>query len=141
MRDEWLEIIEEVRGKPFQWGARGPGAFDCWGLVLHVLYRLGKTGMPDWEPPVEVEGVARVLQRQQKLAQDAAHLPPGWIKVDTPAPGDIVAMGTTPLATHAGVWTPFGVLHVSEGMGVIVSSLRYLQTVRLQVHGYYRWEG
>lgn len=32
---------KDLLGKPFRWGARGPDAFDCWGLVMAVFRRAG----------------------------------------------------------------------------------------------------
>lgn len=38
---EAAELAREQVGKPYQWGAAGPDAFDCSGLVQHVFGLLG----------------------------------------------------------------------------------------------------
>jgi cell wall-associated NlpC family hydrolase len=37
-----IQMAATQRGKPYVWGARGPGAFDCSGLTQYVYSRLGK---------------------------------------------------------------------------------------------------
>jgi hypothetical protein len=41
--------INDLIGKPWRLGARGPDAYDCWGLVREVLQRM-RPGLPlpDW---------------------------------------------------------------------------------------------
>ena len=34
-------IYEDLLGKQFEYGARGPDKFDCWGLVMEMLKRDG----------------------------------------------------------------------------------------------------
>lgn len=38
--------VTDLLGKPYKAHARGPGAYDCYGLVIEVEKRLGHT-MPD----------------------------------------------------------------------------------------------
>lgn len=38
--------VNDILGKPYKAHARGPNAFDCYGLVIEVEKRLGHT-MPD----------------------------------------------------------------------------------------------
>ena len=40
--------LAELPGMPFMRGARGPAAFDCWGLVLEVRRRLDLPMPPDF---------------------------------------------------------------------------------------------
>jgi len=41
--DRVLHVAYNQRGKPYRYGAAGPNAFDCSGLVLYVFHRaLGK---------------------------------------------------------------------------------------------------
>jgi cell wall-associated NlpC family hydrolase len=37
-----VQIASYQRGKPYRYGAAGPRAFDCSGLVMYVFARLGK---------------------------------------------------------------------------------------------------
>jgi cell wall-associated NlpC family hydrolase len=41
--------INDLIGKPFVMGARGPDAYDCWGLVREVMQRMRPgLALPDW---------------------------------------------------------------------------------------------
>lgn len=44
-RLEFLTKIHEQIGKPYVWGAKGPDAFDCSGLVTWALWDIG---ICDW---------------------------------------------------------------------------------------------
>jgi len=37
-----LHVAESKHGAPYRWGAAGPRAFDCSGLVLYSFKRVGK---------------------------------------------------------------------------------------------------
>ena len=41
--------VNDLIGKPWRLGARGPDAYDCWGLVREVMQRM-RPGLPlpDW---------------------------------------------------------------------------------------------
>ncbi|EPM7558098.1 tape measure protein [Enterococcus faecium] len=40
-RGQFLKLAEQQQGKPYVWGAAGPDAFDCSGLVMWALQQLG----------------------------------------------------------------------------------------------------
>lgn len=73
----WLTLQE---GKPYTWGAKGPEAFDCSGLVTAGLYEMG---LPDWR---ETHNAARLMRE----------LP----KVKTPSFLDLCFYGPNGNATH-----------------------------------------
>lgn len=89
-------------GSPYGWGAAGPSAFDCSGLVLWSYAQQGKT-------------VPRTSQ-----AQMAGGTP---VSRDQLQPGDVV--GFYPGATHVGIYAGDGkVLHASTyGIPVQVVSM------------------
>ena len=39
--------VQDLIGKPYVHGARGPDAFDCWGLCAEIYRRMGKE-LPDY---------------------------------------------------------------------------------------------
>jgi len=41
-----LRKARAQRGKPYRWGAQGPRAFDCSGLVRYVMHSVGVNGLP-----------------------------------------------------------------------------------------------
>jgi murein DD-endopeptidase len=68
----------DQRGKPYLWGAKGPDAFDCSGLVTWLLHELG---VCDW----------RAEHNAQRLYNELS-------KTEAPRPGDLVFYGAGP--TH-----------------------------------------
>jgi cell wall-associated NlpC family hydrolase len=41
-----LKIAKQQQGDPYRWGATGPNAFDCSGLVLYSTRKAGIKGVP-----------------------------------------------------------------------------------------------
>lgn len=70
-------------GEPYVWGAEGPDAFDCSGLMQWIF---GKVGIE----------LPRVAREQQKFAT----------RVTDPRPGDLVFWGSP--ATHVGLYVGDG---------------------------------
>jgi cell wall-associated NlpC family hydrolase len=112
-RPPWRAIdaaLSELVGRPFSRGARGPAAFDCWGLVLEVRARLGLPLPPDFA--------------SGELARDAVHAlflterPEGWRRGDLTLGGIVLATD----AAHAGIHLAGRILHASR-RGVVAWSL------------------
>lgn len=38
-----LSVVAAQKGDPYRWGATGPNAFDCSGLMMYSFKRVGKT--------------------------------------------------------------------------------------------------
>lgn len=94
-------------GKPYAPCARGPEAYDCWGLVWEIERRLGLE-LP-WFPVS-----ASVAQCVRAIAGDRAN----WEQVGEPAEGDVVGLSYSDVLHHVGVWIAGGCLHALEGAGV-----------------------
>jgi len=98
--------LNALVGLPYRRGARGPTAFDCWGLVLEVRRRLGQPLPPD----VARDGLTPEQVRALLRAQPAE-----WVRVE-PALGAIVLASD---AAHAGVLVGLRVLHTQAHAGVV----------------------
>ncbi len=104
-------------GLPWRFGARGPDAYDCWGLLHECRQRFFGGGIPDTvlgEP-------ARALYAHKLRSGE-------WQLVACPQHGDGVLLreGDRP---HVGIYLDLdggGVLHAMEGRGVIFTPLRGL---------------
>lgn len=60
--DDW---VAEMLGKPFEMGARGPDAFDCYGLVIDAYRRLQGTELIDYtDPPTMGAEIRRVMTNE-----------------------------------------------------------------------------
>ena len=71
---ELSDVVDELLGKPFRLGARGPDAFDCFGLVGWLYREVYGIEIPD---PTHAGSVGRI------------HLLFDHGEIGTPSPGDI----------------------------------------------------
>jgi len=130
----WEKVAYDLVGKPFLWGARGPDAYDCWGLVAEALNRVDLPVPPDLMLPDDtVEHTTRTLEQQ--IAS------PAWVLQTKPEPGDVAALSTNKRIHHVGVLTPWGVLHTAARCGAVISRERQLRAMGYQRIEYYRWAG
>lgn len=83
-----LQFIVAQLGKPYVWGATGPGSYDCSGLMLRAFQASGVTSMP------------RVSQGQQAWASP--------IDPKDVQPGDLVFLGRP--AYHVGIYIGGGLM-------------------------------
>lgn len=124
------EFIACNLGKPWQAGADGPDAYDCWGLV-RAYYRhvLGVV-----LPIVDVDALSPLDIRREFAAEAHRH---GWHPC---APGDhaAVLMGKNARPSHVGVWWQGSVLHCVEGAGVVYQRPLALRLAGWHVLGAYR---
>lgn len=123
--------------KPWQNGAQGPDAFDCWGLVRHALkHHYGIDA-----PAVDVDAyhlrdVVELLS--EHLSSDR------WRKLDRPQDGSCIVMSQSKKPTHVGLWLDInrgGVLHVFEGSNVVFSSPSALRLLGYNMLGAYQHAG
>lgn len=103
--------LNDLIGRPYRYGARGPAEFDCWGLVLEVRRRLGLATPPDFATRVLAPEHARALFRDNR--------PSGWELV-APRHG---AIAYAAAQAHAGVLVAGRVVHAVRGSGVVAWSL------------------
>lgn len=105
---ERRRLIGSVLGCPYQAGATGPQAFDCFGLVACLaLPLLGRA------VPYDAAGILRARRTFQPVARP-------------PLTDALVVMGQQD--RHVGVWLApeCMVLHAVEGRGVVVDDLQAL---------------
>ncbi len=93
-----LQFIVAQLGKPYVWGATGPGSYDCSGLMLRSFQAAGVTSMP------------RVSQAQQVWATP--------VDVKDVQPGDLVFFGRP--AYHVGVYIGGGLMMDAPFTGAYV---------------------
>jgi hypothetical protein len=103
-----VAAVEKFAGDPYVYGASGPSAFDCSGLVQYVLTNLGVSGVP------------RTSEAQWAWVQQIpqSQLQPGDL-VFAQFPGDNASPG------HVGIYTGNGQVLSAEdpAQGVGYSSL------------------
>ena len=115
----WLDLL----GKPFKQDARGPEAYDCLGLVLAVLHRLG-TPVPDWNSSEHILALA--------LEQ--------WQPVTTPQAGDLILLRSTHPRWHVGLMIDADqMIHAHDYAGVVIERISCFPWQN-RVEGFYRWK-
>jgi|LakMenEpi03Aug12_release.lakeMendotaPanAssembly.Ray.scaffolds.fasta_scaffold08531_13 hypothetical protein len=113
-------------GKPWESGAQGPDAFDCYGFFRHVQRE--HFGIEVQIVNVDAGSIAATVR-----AFDDKGRFDGWRQVDEPADGDAVLMSQARHPSHIGVWIIDralginGALHCVEGAGVIYSTPQALR--------------
>lgn len=114
-------ILGELIGKPYRERARGPEAFDCWGLVAYARPRIfGGPVLPDEDiAPANLSRVARAFADPRRRA--------GWVSLPVSRPfaapdGAIVMMARGGVPHHVGLWLqPEGaMLHCCAAQRVVM---------------------
>jgi cell wall-associated NlpC family hydrolase len=111
------EFVNEYIGIPYVCNARGPTAFDCYGLVLHVYERVANIKLPDWgvkdaETETAIKSITSALQ--ESYDNDLFRV------VDQPQDLDVAVLKRHKMAHHVGVYINHGILHCSVSSGGVV---------------------
>jgi hypothetical protein len=121
-------------GRPYRVGARGPDAYDCWGLIAACCPWLPD----DWaNEDLAVRKVIAIIEGQ---ATDTR-----WRRESEPCAGAVAIFGTGQRATHTGlVWPVFGgfrVIHALPKVGVVSHQISMMERMGLRLKGIYTWHG
>lgn len=120
--------------KPWEAGARGPDAFDCWGIFREVYLR--ELGIP------LAMRQALPLDGQQVASAVAEEMEDGcWRRVSKPIDYDGVALSQGLEIHHVGIWIEADgglVLHALDGRGTVATSLATLARMGYRKIEYYR---
>ena len=114
-------------GKPYRLGARGPDAYDCWGLLLDVYQRQFGIVLPTL--PGISAATAVKISREIDLASKEE-----WDEVQTPFDGCAVAMSQSKAYHHVGIFVEADgskILHASDNYRVVIES-----TKRIALRGF-----
>lgn len=123
-----LSYITGVIGRPYRIGARGPDAFDCYGLVRFVLGELQGLGLPD------DLGRPIVTTRDQAEAMLSHPERENWMEIPAHEAQDLdlILMGNVlGRDFHLGLFmqagSNVGVLHVDQTRGVVFDDMPSLK--------------
>lgn len=128
-----MNWIESLIGKPWRLGARGPEAFDCYGLVVWI-YRTQLGKRLDSLESLNVADLASVLRAVE--SQDRH-----WRELAKPEHLCLVGMSTHTRIHHVGVWLDFEggkVLHAMEGGTVVAQKVVSLKSAGFRTFKFYR---
>lgn len=131
--------VNDLVGRKYALGGRGPDAFDCWGLLMHVFRDQRGIDLPDWNR-------GAVTRREVIMArQDAgAAFHGGDIAsvVEHPEDWDVALVERPAGLWHAGLVIGHGVLHASSGHGVVFEPRgRFQDSNGLKYVRFWRWHG
>lgn len=129
------EFCMTLIGKPWVSGARGPDAFDCWGLLFHS-YRERKGRELSLLANLDAKDVRAVLRASK---QEKQH----WQEIPEPEHFCAVMMSTNRHGHHVGLWIEEGegqggVFHAFDGAGVVFQHRASLQFSGIQNLKFYR---
>jgi peptidoglycan DL-endopeptidase CwlO len=125
------ESYDDLIGKPYELGATGPAAYDCYGLVVEVLSRLGFT--------INTDLAAEWIRMYQPGLIDPEDITELECEIDeTPRkPGDLIIMRADPSegrATHVAVHIGKNlVMQSTRKIGVHVVPFRVLEPMTVEV--------
>lgn len=116
---DYLDLL----GVQFQYGGRGPDAFDCYGLVRELHRRQG-VEIPDLQSPEVLSDIANLLNAQKyRWRQVAAKPADGVIPMSEFQPGRVLEIRMRGHACHVGfVHKPRWFLHTFETSGGVVQN-------------------
>jgi len=122
----------DLLGKPFEYGARGPDAFDCYGLACE-LYRRSGLQLPDYESSDQPEA-----QGSSFIDGANRYLTP----VADKQPLDLILFQIVPrYVSHCGVYLGHGrFIHVMHKIRVAVEELAS-PVWEKRIRGIYRFTG
>lgn len=119
-----MDWVARYIGKPWEPGACGPEAFDCYGLVRAVYRDRYGIQMPALDASaVSALSCARAMR-------DYGDYGP-WERVETAEDGGVIQMGHARRPHHVGIFVGGRILHAVMGSGVVMQSL-----ASLRMHGW-----
>jgi cell wall-associated NlpC family hydrolase len=127
--DSWaLEVI----GCPWVSGARGPDAFDCWGLVSWVY--ANRRGMT-LNPYASLDA-KNLFQVNSTVTNERGF----WEEIEQPEELCLVAMSKRQVIHHVGVWLSASrlVLHAMDKSSVIAQNVFSLRSSGFSTVRFYR---
>ncbi len=120
----------DLIGKPFRLGARGPEFFDCWGLCLEVGKRVGIIYPFDFTPDNSEQQNASICHRRDN----------DFVQLEKPEPWSIVTFKLTPpYVDHCGIVLPncWQFLHILEGHSVAINRIDH-KILNRRIEGFYK---
>ncbi len=130
-----MSEVAALIGKPWERGASGPDAYDCWGLarkVQSILFNRELDDIPD--PPDSPKELARFIVGHRQRDK--------WTLAESPSHGQIVEMVQVRNPFHIGVYLNIdrgGIIHSLENTGVRFDKLDVLKAVGWRKFNFYEW--
>ena len=127
--------LDAYIGLPYREGARGPDAYDCWGIVAEVLRAAKGWQLPDW---YQAAPGPQAASRAISAALDGAVDGGRSSRVEDPQDWDIAVVGSTVRPHHVGVVVNGGILHAARAFGSTWQPFARFKVIYPHVE-FYRW--
>lgn len=127
-------------GKPWVSGARGPEAFDCWGLLRWIYSVHYGVELPLF-PGVDATNPLAV---GHAMSAELGRPCSPWERIERPIEGCGVAMGAGKRFHHVGVWLEADgglVLHAARKRNVTAQGLSSLRNSGISNIAYFKHHG
>lgn len=128
---------ENYIGVPWENGAQGPQAFDCWALVRHVQRKHYQRILPIIN--VDADDLPSVHQAFASHPEKSR-----WHLVAVPMDGDCILVRRGNQLDHVGVYLDMDggrVLHAVRGSGVVCTGIPVLKRMGWNPVEFYRFAG
>lgn len=128
LKQEGYVLLDDLIGKGFAYGGRGPHQYDCYGLAIEVFRRMGKHLPEDYMSVCEPAKIATTIEEGKK------HLR----KISEPVKGCLVMFKIVPpYVSHLGVVLENNrFIHVFQKRMVCIEQLDGIYW-RNKIAGYY----
>lgn len=133
-----LAFLESLIGRPYEIGARGPAAFDCYGLAAHIQRELAAVDMPAIafaEPTTRAAAEALLVHPERDAWEEIAEADAREF--------DLVLMGNVAkrdfhLGTYIVPVTTAAVIHTDKVAGVVVDDIPALRAIGFNFLRFFR---
>lgn len=120
-----MASIENLVGKPFEYGGRGPDKYDCYGLIKELLEKRQGIKIPDYTSPKDSGRISALFSLELRL----------W----EPAPREMGAIALFRLgrSTHCGyLLTSNEMIHCIQKIGVCIERLNRWESRLVDTYRY-----
>lgn len=115
-----LQWLHDYIGIPYQINGRNRKGLDCYGFVKLIYSEQYQLTLPDWLiDEIDFKGTAETI--------DSVVCSGEFTEVERPRDGDFVICYRTKLAHHVGLFYGGGVIHCTNGTGVVYEHLSKFQ--------------
>lgn len=122
--------MEEYIGIPYIINGRDKNGLDCYGLVYLIEKEYFHKDLPEFSN-ISLGNDSEILIAENKPLLEAT-------KVDKPKDGDIVLLFIQGTPSHVGVYFDNGILHSTQGRGVVYEKINSPHLKRFGTKEYYR---
>lgn len=122
-----IPSYDDLLGKPFAYGGRGPESYDCYGLAREVCNRAGVL-LPEWHSVCDAASIQEEFDAGRQLL----------VEIPVPQPLCLVLlMVHPPYVSHCGIMLDrIRMIHIMQSTSVAVERIDSLAWQR-RVRGFY----